>query len=523
MFIVSGLPFAQGLPAYPERTFSLNLDSLGTAETGKEFTPLTATEGSIDPDEYYVGPGDNIFISISGVKELVYNLMINQEGWLYIPQVGGVDLNDVTLSAAKERINKAIDKYYKNVNVFISLVNFRNIRVTLTGDVTRPSSYTLPANSRLADLISTSNGLTETSNIRNIKIITRKGEPATYDLLKFLRFGDYKQNPLLREGDVVMVDVVDKTVQISGMVKYPAIYEYVEGETVNDLIELAGGFLTRAKKDTIEVVSFLEDGKTQKSKYYPYDYIVSNNIFLKNMDHVIVRQIPEYLVEYFVKIDGFVKYPGYYKITKGKTTLKEIIERAGGFLDEASLTEATLTRNLEVQDEDPEYERLKLMEPKDMTDDEYNYFKARSRERSGRVVVDFVKLFVQHDNSEDILLHKGDVISIPEKKNYITMLGQVVNPGNVIYKPELSVDDYIELAGGFGWHALKDEVRVVKAKTGEWIDADEVTNLQPGDAIWVPEEPPSADFWEIFNTTLRVLGQVAAVVAATAAIIIATR
>ena len=520
VFLFAGQVLCQVLPDYPERSYSANYDSL---QMNQQMIPRDATEGSIDPAEYYVGPGDNLFISISGVKELVYNLAINQEGWLYIPQVGGIDLNRLTLKAARRKITESINLYYKNVKIFISLTGFRNIRVSLLGNVSKPSSFILKANSRLSDLISDANELTETSNIRNIKIIPKVGEPKSYDLLKFLRFGDYAENPLLKEGDVVLVDKIDKLVQISGLVKYPARYEFVEDETVYDLINLAGGFLTRAKKDTIEVVRFYDSGKKQKSEFYSYDYLKSHKVFLQNMDHVIIRQIPEYFVEHFVKVNGYVKYPGYYKIVRHKTTLKEIIEKAGGFLDEASLTEATLTRHIDENEKDPEYERLKLINPADMTDEEYDYFKARSRERSGRVVVDFVRLFKQNDEKENVILRKNDVINIPEKKNYITMIGQVVNPGNIIYDSTLTVDDYIDLAGGFGWRAEEGEVRVIKAKTGEWIYADEVSSLQPGDAIWVPEEPPATDFWEVFTTTLQVLGQVAAVVAAVAAIIIATR
>jgi polysaccharide export outer membrane protein len=328
---------------------------------------------------------------------------------------------------------------------------------------------------------------------------------------------------LLREGDVVLVDRVDETVTITGLVKYPGIYEYVENESVYDLIKLTGGFLSKAKKDTIEVVRFYDNGGHQKSNFYSLDYITNNDLLLKNKDHVIIREIPEYYIEYFVRIDGFVKYPGFYKIIKDKTTLKDIIEQAGGFLEEASLTEATLTRNIEKEKEDPEFDRLKLISPADMSEDEYDYFKARSRERSGRVIVDFEKLFNQNDQNENVILKRDDVIIIPEQKNYITMLGQLVNPGNIIYNSSLTVDDYIGLAGGFGWRAQEGEVRVIKAKSGEWIYADQVEKLNPGDAIWVPEEPPATDFWEVFNTTLQVLAQVAAIVAATAAIIIATR
>jgi protein involved in polysaccharide export with SLBB domain len=137
--------------------------------------------------------------------------------------------------------------------------------------------------------------------------------------------------------------------------------------------------------------------------------------------------------------------------------------------------------------------------------------------------VDFVRLFDDHDMSENIVMRKSDVILIPEKKDYIIMLGQLVNPGKVIYDSTLSVNDYIKLAGGFGWRAENNDVRVIKAKTGEWIEADEVEQLKPGDTIWVPEEPPSPEFWVVFTDVLTILAQLAAIVAASAAVIVATR
>jgi len=158
-----------------------------------------------------------------------------------------------------------------------------------------------------------------------------------------------------------------------------------------------------------------------------------------------------------------------------------------------------------------------------MTDDEYDYFKAKSRQHIGKVVVDFEELFLHNNLLEDVTLKRGDVITVPEAKNYIILLGQVVNPGNIIYKEGLTVDDYIQLAGGFGWRAVEGEVRVIKAKTKEWVYADDVDSLEPGDTIWIPEETPGPKFWVVFTNVLTILGQVAAVVAATVAVIIATR
>jgi len=513
--------FSQDIPDYPERQLSENLDSL--TYRYPELPIVSATGGIIDPEEYLVGPGDKLFLSISGVKEVIHSLIIDQEGFLYIPRVGGIDLGNLTLSDAKVKITEKINEYYKNVEIFISLIDFRKIKVTLSGNVIKPSTATVSANSRLIDLISSSLGMQPTSDMRNIKIVSKTGSQNVYDLLTFLRTGDYLNNPYLREGDVVIVDKIDKLVRISGLVKYPALYEFVSNESVNNLIKLAGGFLTKARIDTIEVVSFTPDGRSQQSKYYSLKEIEEINIILNNGDHVIVREIPEYFQEHFVKLEGFVKYPGWYKIVKDKSTLKDIVEESGGFLEEASLTEATIKRKIQIDEKDPEYERLKLISPADMTEDEYDYFKAKSRQTSGSVVVDFVNLFINNNLNENITLIRGDVITIPEKKNYIIMLGQLVMPGKIIFDPKLGVNDYIDLAGGFGWRAIKDEVRVIKAKTGEWLDAEDVEKLDPGDTIWVPEEPPGPKFWEVFMDGLTVVAQLAAVAAAMAAIIIATR
>ncbi|MFN3694016.1 MAG: polysaccharide biosynthesis/export family protein, partial [Ignavibacterium sp.] len=216
-------------------------------------------------------------------------------------------------------------------------------------------------------------------------------------------------------------------------------------------------------------------------------------------------------------------YPGVYKIKKDETTLSQIINESGGIKETASLKDAILYRTKADSTYDPELERLRLIPRADMTDDEYDYLKARSRQKRGRVVVDFEKLFLKNDKNEDVVLKIGDIITIPEKKEYISIIGQVVNPGNITYKAGLTIEDYINIAGGFSWRAKEGDIRVIRANTGEWVDANDVDELKPGDTIWVPEDPPGPKFWDVFTTSLQVLGQVAAIIAATVAVIVATR
>ena len=484
---------------------------------------MQASEGIINPEEYKVGPGDNIFISVSGIEELNLNLLINHEGYLYIPRIGAVDLRNKSLAEAKTLIRSSLEKNFKNVEIYIALGEVRKIKVSLIGNVKNQSSIVLSSNSRLQDLLKGTSGLNSASDIRNIKIVSKDGTTGVYDLLSFFRTGDFKENPYLKDGDVVIVERVNKIVSIMGLVIYPAIYEYREGETINDLINLAGGLTYKARKDSIELIRFDEEGVNQFSQYFTYDYIQSNSIELKFSDAVVIRQLPRYYEEQWINIKGRVKYPGLFKITKDKTTLTEIISEAGGFLEDASLVDATLYRNSADTTIDPEFERIKLIPRVDMTDDEYDYLKAKSRQRVGRVVVDFKALFLNNQLNEDVVLKKGDIITVPEKKDYITVIGQVVNPGNIIFDKNLTVRDYINLSGGFSWRALDNDIRVIKSNTGEWVEEDDVESLGPGDTIWVLEDPPGPKFWDVFTTSLTIVAQLAAIIAATAAVIVATR
>lgn len=517
LFVSFSVVYPQSLPDYSDRKVFLYDSSKTISST------IAISDGEIDENEFYVGPGDVFLISIIGLEEKIFRGKISLDYKLHLPLAGFIDLTDLTLVEAKSQIEKAILREYKNVRVFISLDEIRRIKVTLSGDVVKPKTYSLFANSRLVDLITISEGVNKTANLREISITDKNGNKKFYDLVRFTRLGDKKQNPYLREGDFVFIDLADKSVSILGAVKFPGTYEYIKNQKLSELILFSGGFLAKAKTDSIEIIRFKEDNKTQYSLFISKEEIETKDFTLMNKDKVVIRDIPEYLKDNSILIEGFVKYPGVYSIIDNKTTLTEIIQRAGGFTDKASLFDATLERRIGTESIDPEFERLKLIPRQDMTDDEYDYYKSKSRSRSGKVVVDFFELFVNKNIEEDITLRRNDKITVPEKKNYIIMIGQVVNPGAIEFKEGLTYSDYIKLAGGYGWRALKSDVRIVKVNSGEWIDADDDIVLQPGDTIWIPEDPPGPKFWDLTKDILFILGQVATVVAAVIAVIVSSR
>ncbi|MBE2279102.1 MAG: SLBB domain-containing protein [Ignavibacteriaceae bacterium] len=509
--------FAQKIPDYSERVQFFSPD------TSLKNLSNPGTYGVINENDYILGPGDILTLVLLGLQETVVQLPVAIDGSIYIPKSGSLKVAGLSLAQARSKITEIIEKTYRNVDVYVNLTVIKIIRVSLYGDIKQPSSYSLPANFRLSDLLSNSKGITLTSDLRNIQIKRINGDSLNVDLLKYFRFGDFGGNPYLREGDFVFIEPADRFITIGGQVKFPGTYEFRDGESLGGILRLCGNLTEKARTDSIELIRFLPDNLRQRKEFYTFNQIESNNISLKNGDRVIVREIPKIFDENLVFIEGYVNFPGPYLIENNKTTLSEIIEMSGGFRDDAAIEDISLIRMSERVDLDPEFERLKLIPIADMSYDEYDYFKSKARQRYGKVVVDFYKLFILGDKSEDITLKKNDKIIVPDQKNHIALIGQVVNPGKVPYEKRYTINDYIAIAGGFGWRADISEVRVIRVNTGEWIDANDVDILYPGDTIWVPEEEKPPRFWDIFMDTLTILGQVATVIAATVAVIISTR
>ncbi len=125
------------------------------------------------------------------------------------------------------------------------------------------------------------------------------------------------------------------------------------------------------------------------------------------------------------------------------------------------------------------------------------------------VNVDFSKLMVLGDKSEDVILEDGDIINIPRSPRVVLVTGRVAKPGGVLYEEKASLKYYLAKAGGYSWDADGDRTKVIKV-TGEIIDDEDVRSFSPGDRIWVPRKP-DRNYWQIFRDTILVAGQVATI------------
>jgi protein involved in polysaccharide export with SLBB domain len=396
------------------------------------------------------------------------------------------------LRDAKADVARSLESFYHDVEVSVSLVGLRTILVNVLGGVVNPGSYVGTALDPAGDLIAKAGGLAPGASARSITMTRGNGSVRRVDLTRYENTGDVASNPPILDGDIIFVPHAVEFVDIAGAVANPDRYERVAGETVGSLIELAGGFTRGAVTDSVEVRRFVDDLRTTSSLVDARSQAGAATR-LGDGDQVYVREANEWRRATSVEVEGEVERPGPYGITEGEDRLSDVIRRAGGPTDEASLEDARLVRPIPWGGPDAEFNRLKEMPVNEMSELEYDYFKTRVRDRSA-VVADFVRALAG-DESEDVLLLDGDRIVVPKVATTVEVIGQVVTPGEIDHEPGKRFTYYVRQAGGYGPAARRNRVRVIRGATGEWTYARRAGELAPGDVVWVPERAET-DWWK---------------------------
>ncbi len=198
-----------------------------------------------------LGPGDNVLIYLWGRVEKEYNLTIDREGKIFVPQVGELVVWGLTLEQFKARAIKQFSKVYSDYNLTISLGKIRSIRIFVTGEVKRPGAYTVSSLTSLFNAIYTAGGPNQRGSMRYIKLMRSGQEQAVVDLYKFLLEGDNSIDVRLQSGDLIFVPVAGSRVAIRGEVKRQAKYELIGQETALDILVLAGQPTAEAHLDRV--------------------------------------------------------------------------------------------------------------------------------------------------------------------------------------------------------------------------------------------------------------------------------
>ena len=379
-------------------------------------------------------------------------------------------------------------------------------------------------------------------SLRDIKLKRANGEVITIDLLKFRTNGNLTNDPYLKNDDVLIfapADLVRNFFTISGAVNKPGKFHYVDGDKLSDAIDLAQGINKAYENvDSVKIDRLSYDGEKLTSIIVP----VNSDFALQRGDRIVVLAKETERKEFSVYVVGEVNMPGEIPISKENTTLKQVIEAAGGLKPTASLVNMKLfTGNiipmlleqqfgikikdnpditeLQLPDKLIKLEDLAMSRMSNMTYEDTGYFYIENRLRilNEGSAVDFTKLNDDSSQASNYIVHNGDVIIVPRKIHKVYVFGQVVNPGYINYKTGEDFRYYIRKAGGYGEYAESEsDVMVIKNATKNWISPTEKkVTIEEGDYIWVPKKQLRP-----FNWYVGTIGNYLGIVASAATIIL---
>jgi protein involved in polysaccharide export with SLBB domain len=397
------------------------------------------------PKNYQLGPDDELNIDIFGEVLDNFKVKVSLEGTVKILNLSPIYINGLTIDAASDRIISRLRQLYQGLNRpgsgvsgQVTLGNVRSIKVTITGEVKSPGTYTVSSLATVFNALYSSGGPSQNGSFRNIRIIRANKVVRVLDLYDFLLKADQTDNIHLQDQDIIRVADYENRVTLSGEVKRPMVFEVSKGETLKDVLRFAGGFTDKAYTYSIA----LTRNTSREFKLLNITQDEVGSFMPQNGDKYKIGEILERF-ENRVEIAGAVFRPGVYALESGLNTVKELIKKSEGLLGSAYLNRALLVRK------------------KDNLESEI-------------ISIDLMKLY----NSEafDIALKREDILTIYNQDELhelreVKINGQVNKAGNFAYYEGLKLGDLILMANGFKESASFSKLELARRVVDHGLNA----------------------------------------------------
>ncbi len=494
--------------------------------TGKNLNVFRTTDGAQAPDTYVLGEGDEVHISIFGPSQIEMHQRIQPDGSINPVGSSKIFLKGMTLAQARNAITSKLSAHYsfRKDQIAITITTARTVSVSIYGEVGVQGGFTLSALNTVFNALCAAGGPTEIGSVRNIQL-SRAGKTQRLDLYEFMRNPGTGVDYGVLNGDVFYVPVAQKVVTIEGAVNRPMDYEMIDGETLADLIEYAGGLTKRAYPEYAQIERF-ENGQLTYFDYKLSEVLSGQRVVSLQAGDIIHVKSANEPVENFVSIEGDVYYTGRFEYEKN-TSLKTLIEHAKPrytarvdyvFVERIRPDETVevLTVPFPGENGNPDF----TLVPRDKVTvwRQSAYRDVETIEVSGQVRNPFSRHFslndkltisqaieyagglkptvfpvayifrkdianpeIKHylpvnlDTDGDKLLQPGDRLNVYDNTTYtnigeVRISGAVHNPFGTAYDATLTVHDMLNMAGGFTISASHDRIEVFRVN----LDQDEV-------------------------------------------------
>jgi protein involved in polysaccharide export with SLBB domain len=269
------------------------------------FAPAASIPVSSD---YLLGPGDTLDILFYGKTNTAFSLEINREGFVDFPQLGPVGLAGLTYGEAKDMLQARIAAQIIGTQVSISMGSLRSMQVFVLGEAFKPGAYTVSSLSTITHALVSSGGVSDIGSLRNIQLKRQGKLVATLDLYDLLLAGDTSNDVRVQAADVIYIPTVGDLASIEGQVLRPAIYELKGTESIQDLVELAGGMGPKAFAQSARLQRINFDG-FMTTLDVDLTQSEDKSASLRGGDHLTVDAITNYKKD-VVSLQGAVRHEG---------------------------------------------------------------------------------------------------------------------------------------------------------------------------------------------------------------------
>lgn len=510
---VAGQDLSTQRPSFSRLTGQSALSSLGKrfglTPTNQLPTPLIL-EGAVNPNEYVVGPGDEFTVTMGGALAEMLPVAISADGKLVIPDIYDEHVAGQTLAEVQTSVLEALRSNFQNVDVAFTLEAPRLFYVHISGAVPEPGRFMANAISRLDDALqlafarkafdlerlrSGGAGLDPAEysrmipattserplikedyrpSLRSIVIKRTDGETVSVDLMKYYATGNLEHNPHVRDGDIVQVPSYHEmdAIQVLGDIPYPGSYPPRPGDRLSDLLTIASGTSDISKIGEVRVTSRDTDGRVTSTNVHTADLVAGRTEDISVGAGDIINVTAE--VRAVAAVYGTVEYPGTYPIKAGATTVKELIEMAGGLTEDANLAAAYVERKSS---------DLIKSDGRQSDLDFFGRTYLSIERRRNRLAVDVAKNLSGEDT---VVLNSGDTVVFPPTEGSVFVTGNVAQGGYVPFVEGQTARYYIDEAGGQGPETTG--VYVFEITSGQYRQGID-TIVKEGDTVFVNREP----------------------------------
>lgn len=462
-------------------------------------------------DNYLIAPGDKLNIWIWGAVNFSNVVTVDNQGNIFIPDVGPINVKNVAASKVNNLVTSHISEVFtNNVNVYVNLLTATPVSVYVTGPVIRPGQYAGQSSDSVLYFLKRAGGIdSDRGSYRHIKVLRQNRVIQQIDLYEFMQQGKMPKLSL-KDQDVILVEPQGPMINVAGKVRNPFRFELKNSTALgSELIDYA---LPLAKVSHVGVIGDRASGPF--SVYMPYKDF--DRIQLSDGDKVLFNDDMHAQV-YDVQVMGSYRGPSYFTVRK-ETRLHDLLNHIPidpNMADYGSIY--IMRKSVAARQKEMLEDSLNRLERSVFTAPASSDGEASIRTKEAELVMRFVekarkiqplgKVVVSDKGViANILLEQGDQIVIPNKTDLIQVGGEVMMPQAVVYNKNASLEDYVAWAGGYTDRA--DDKRIAVVHANGLMEFKDGGDVMPGDQILVMPKADSKMMQSIKDIT-QVIYQVA--------------